>query len=71
MRQRVLERMGLDGAKTPIMKYQVINLVDSSGVNHHKSCYTNTLMRSRYIMIDDDRERIDHHFKMQNINLTD
>ena len=74
MKARILEKIGF--AEKPgefsnklTYKYQVLNEPENQGINHHISSQVLTLQKSRYLIIDDDVDRLQEHFKIQSNNL--
>ena len=67
---KVMTMLGMIGNKDRLtFKYQLVNEIESSIFSHDSSHYTQALQRSRYVMIDDDVERLQAHFDKTTENL--
>lgn len=50
-------------------RHQIVNEIATNTFMHSKSHHSKALQRSRYVMIDDDVERLQEHYQRTSRNL--
>ena len=67
---KMLRALGLASTDSKLtFKHQIVNEIASTVFTHSKSHHAKALQRSRYVMIDDDVNRLQEHFQRTTRNL--